>query len=281
MISTRTRAVGMLLSLLVSTGWGVSPDQTDDFQTGTTMGWTGGQNAPLPITSVHVTDGGPTGAGDGYVRIGTDGFHLATYNELQWSGDYVSSGILGIEMDLNHLAPVVEALSMRLMLFGAGGTFASTDLTPLTSPGTWEHHVFSLDPGDLTYVSGGSGDLAETLGNLSKLQIRHDRVIPTPPGSHPPHVTATLGIDNIRAIVLPGDANRDGAVTDADYTIWADNYNASPATWSLGDWNGDNAVTDADYTVWADNYNVTLPIPEPSSLFVLLLSAAASVIRKR
>jgi hypothetical protein len=53
---------------------------------------------------------------------------------------------------------------------------------------------------------------------------------------------------------LPGDANGDGAVTDADYTIWADNYGASPASPEMGDFNGDGVVSDADYTVWADNY---------------------------
>jgi parallel beta helix pectate lyase-like protein/SdrD B-like protein len=54
--------------------------------------------------------------------------------------------------------------------------------------------------------------------------------------------------------VLPGDANGDGAVSDADYTIWADHYGTIGATWSTGDFNGDGSVTDADYTVWADNY---------------------------
>jgi CotH protein/lamin tail-like protein len=53
---------------------------------------------------------------------------------------------------------------------------------------------------------------------------------------------------------LPGDANGDGAVTDADYTIWADNYGASSASFDMGDFNGDGSVTDADYTLWADNY---------------------------
>jgi hypothetical protein len=53
---------------------------------------------------------------------------------------------------------------------------------------------------------------------------------------------------------VPGDANGDGAVTDADYTVWADHYGASGATSSMGDFNGDGSVTDADYTIWADHY---------------------------
>jgi lysophospholipase L1-like esterase len=55
---------------------------------------------------------------------------------------------------------------------------------------------------------------------------------------------------------IPGDANSDGVVSDADYTIWADNHGAAGATSDMGDINGDGAVTDADYTVWADNHGV-------------------------
>jgi CotH protein/chitobiase/beta-hexosaminidase-like protein/lamin tail-like protein len=51
-----------------------------------------------------------------------------------------------------------------------------------------------------------------------------------------------------------GDANLDGVVGDADYTIWADNYMANMASWSMADFNGSGIVTEADYTFWADNY---------------------------
>jgi hypothetical protein len=56
---------------------------------------------------------------------------------------------------------------------------------------------------------------------------------------------------------LPGgeaDANLDGTITGADYTIWADNYHKENAQWCEGDFNGDGTVTGADYTVWADSY---------------------------
>ena len=56
---------------------------------------------------------------------------------------------------------------------------------------------------------------------------------------------------------LPGDANNDGAVDGADYTIWADNYEPGVAgkTWEQGDFNGDGIVDGGDYTIWSDNYN--------------------------
>ena len=65
-------------------------------------------------------------------------------------------------------------------------------------------------------------------------------------------------------VTVIGDANGDGQVTDADYTIWADTYNST--TDLRADWNGDGQVTDADYTIWADNYGFGLsaPVPEPA-----------------
>jgi hypothetical protein len=86
---------------------------------------------------------------------------------------------------------------------------------------------------------------------------------------------------------LPGDANEDGWVTDADYTIWADNYGATGATWQMGDWNGDGEVTDADYTIWADNYgagyNAQPNAPEPLTAIAVLTSGGlvAGYLRRR
>jgi hypothetical protein len=80
---------------------------------------------------------------------------------------------------------------------------------------------------------------------------------------------------------IPGDANGDGAVTDADYTIWADNYGATGATVAMGDFTGDGEVSDADYTVWADNYGAgTGMVPEPGAMAMLSLGAAA-LLRRR
>jgi hypothetical protein len=57
---------------------------------------------------------------------------------------------------------------------------------------------------------------------------------------------------------VPGDGNADGAVTDADYTIWADHYGQQGADGPLiGDFDVDGHVTDADYTIWADSYGET------------------------
>jgi PEP-CTERM motif-containing protein/dockerin type I repeat protein len=81
---------------------------------------------------------------------------------------------------------------------------------------------------------------------------------------------------------LPGDFNGDGVVSDADYTIWADNYGASGATFAMGDANGDGEVSDADYTIWADNYGATsAAVPEPTTMALVALGGLAMIRRKR
>jgi hypothetical protein len=84
--------------------------------------------------------------------------------------------------------------------------------------------------------------------------------------------------------LIPGDYNLDGAVTDADYTVWADNYGTSGATIDMGDANGDGAVTDSDYTVWADNYGTAEPsagVPEPATVSLLAMLGGIGLLRRR
>jgi len=82
-------------------------------------------------------------------------------------------------------------------------------------------------------------------------------------------------------INLPGDANGDAAVTDADYTIWADTYGSTTALWA--DWNDDNIITDADYTIWADNYTGagSVGVPEPATLSLLAFGSLAIFTHRR
>lgn len=149
---------------------------------------------------VHNPGGGPGGAEDAFLEIEVTGFHLGTKNMHQWAGDYLAAGIDAIEMDLNHIHPETDRLNMRLLLFGPGGTFASREVTPDLPANTWTHYVFGLSADDLVHVSGGTGELNETLAAVTTLLVRHDRPTPTVPGRHPPHITARLGIDNIHAV---------------------------------------------------------------------------------
>ena len=53
---------------------------------------------------------------------------------------------------------------------------------------------------------------------------------------------------------IPGDANMDYLVNQADYDIWAaHNGMTSGATWDLGDWDADHDVDAADLALWQQN----------------------------
>jgi len=63
-----------------------------------------------------------------------------------------------------------------------------------------------------------------------------------------------IGFDEMTVYVaVPGDANLDRLVDDADRDIWAANYKQL-GDWAEGDFNRDGVVNGADYTLWADNY---------------------------
>ena len=86
---------------------------------------------------------------------------------------------------------------------------------------------------------------------------------------------------------VPGDANGDGYVDGADYTLWADNFGKPTILGPAGgDFNHDGKVTGADYTIWADHYHQSvstlgpanaaqlapLAVPEPASLSLAALA---------
>lgn len=82
-------------------------------------------------------------------------------------------------------------------------------------------------------------------------------------------------------LVRLGDANCDGLVDAADYTLWADNYLSSDGTWAQGDFNLDGWVDGADYTVWADYFDfgnvstaTSAAVPEPATLMLAAIGLA-------
>jgi PKD repeat protein len=105
----------------------------------------------------------------------------------------------------------------------------------------------SVAPGEAGFAKPSATSPAIDGAGPANVWIDIDRVA-RPQGS-----AADIGAYE-RPAALPGDANEDGAVTDADYTIWADHYGATGASFAQGDFNGDGTVSDADYTVWADHY---------------------------
>jgi len=54
---------------------------------------------------------------------------------------------------------------------------------------------------------------------------------------------------------LLGDANLDGKVNGADFTLMATNFNQSGKGWDQGDFNYDGAVNGSDFVLMAENFN--------------------------
>jgi len=171
--------------------------QIDDFQDNTTQNWTGAGPANVP--------NGQGGAADRYLEVvGNGGFgsgsRVATFNETQWGGDYVSAGVTAVRVDMANFG--ATDLEMRaLLLFTSGGDWTSTATTLVPADGVWRTYTFGLTTSDLTLV-GGSGTLAQALSGVGRFMLRHQTGAPAGIGAGTP-VVGTLGIDNVTAIPEP------------------------------------------------------------------------------
>lgn len=181
----------------------VTIGQVDDFEDGTTQGWqinSLGQGAPA-ILPANQSTGGPAGANDNYLQLGSSGGAGAgsrlVVNNLfaQWAGNYTALGLTAISMDLRNLG--TTDLSIRLLLenpeAGPPSDIAITGAFFLPSGGGWTNVEFDLSPGALTALLG---DVDALLTNVTMLRIFHSATADFPG----PSVVATLGVDNITAI---------------------------------------------------------------------------------
>jgi hypothetical protein len=89
---------------------------------------------------------------------------------------------------------------------------------------------------------------------------------------------------------IPGDANNDGLVGGADYTVLFDHLGQtglppfSEGGWVFANFNDDDVVNGCDYTFWADHYvhgGGGTGIPEPATAVLLALSGLTLIRRRR
>jgi hypothetical protein len=84
-------------------------------------------------------------------------------------------------------------------------------------------------------------------------------------------------------VVIPGDCNGDGMVTEIDSAEVAGNL-GNPGSWVHGDFDGDGNVTSADQDILNAHYWEYLPgvvIPEPATLSILALGGLTLLLRRR
>jgi hypothetical protein len=179
--------------------------QIDTFQDNTTDNWFSGglgfgQHPPTPP---HVVAGGKGGPADLYLvltAIGGDGpgSRLSVINTTQWTGNFLTSGISGIAMDLINLG--TTTLDLRLQfedpLFGPPADLAVSTVPFVLAAGSgWQHAFFSLSPSAFT---APLGSVTAALSNTTAVRIIHssgaDEATP---------VAGVLGVDNIQALPEP------------------------------------------------------------------------------
>jgi len=198
-------ATALLTGLILVAGLpaaAVVDGQIDTFESATTESWSVG--APHPAPPQNVATGGPDGAGDHFLLLTSlggfgAGSRLASFNQAQWSGDYLTAGVGALLVDVNNLGNT--DLLLRLMVTDGSGQFAthaavSTDAVFVPSGSGWITVAFRIRPSDLTAQVGTAAD---ALSDTAQLWIFHNDTASFPPDA----VTVTLGIDNIEALPEP------------------------------------------------------------------------------
>jgi hypothetical protein len=186
--------------------------QVNNFEDGTTQGWLinllNMSPPPAEALPVNVPTGGPAGAEDNYLRLtsvggnGPGGRLVALNLTPLWTGNYLTSGVNAISMDVNNVG--TTDLSLRLYLenpmMGPPTDEAITSAVFLAAGSGWRPVTFLIDPANLIVLSGNATTL---LSNVTSLRIYNG-----PTASFPgPGVPAQLGVDNIGATAVPEPAS--------------------------------------------------------------------------
>lgn len=184
------------LTLTAGVSAQISLGKLDDFQDGSVQGWSGGA-APT-----NIADGGPSGAGDRFLQITSDGSsgaggRLATYN-FNWGGNYTAAQVTGVEAWLKNFS--AETLEMRAVILSGATRWTSNDALVLAPGSGWVRHTFSLLESDITRVLGTT-NYSATMASVSRLMFRHNTGAPSAEGTV---IAAQGGLDNIRAVPEPG-----------------------------------------------------------------------------
>jgi hypothetical protein len=202
--STSLLVVG-LLNVPVALAAQITVGHSDTFEDGTTQGWvTSLLGSPNPTPPVNVPTGGPAGAGDHFLQLtslGSEGpgSRLVVNNPGgNWTGNYLTSGVGGISMDLNNLGStdLFIRIGFENPTVGPPTDIAFTNTAFfLPAGGGWMHASFSF--GDLVPLIG---DVDAALANTTVFRIYNSEAPNFPNPEFPiPAVVATLGIDNITA----------------------------------------------------------------------------------
>lgn len=180
----------------------IVPGQIDDFQDGTTQNWTNG-----PVANpVNVASGGPAGAFDRFLQISSGTFgggsRLVSFNQSQWTGNYLTAGVNAVAMDLKNFTGSPESIRIALRS-GTGGSgtpgYSSTTAVSLPADNAWHHAVFSLNAANLTAINSPAA-LTTFLASVADFRIVEAASAPSLLGDSG---SFQVGVDNITAVPEP------------------------------------------------------------------------------
>lgn len=190
-------------------------NQVDNFNDGTTQNWSKGNNAPAGSLSNQNNMLQNIADGDGA------GGKLTMMNNNQWTGDYLSAGVISIKMKITNVSSD-ESAHLRLVFAGTGGLGFVTQFTSITAvvipSSTTMDVVFPIEEADLEKLQSFSSVSYQALfSDILNLRLIHSVGGSSANGDE---INATLLFDDITAcgnssiVTTPYDENIDGDLSD-------------------------------------------------------------------
>lgn len=179
----------------------ITLNQKDDFENFTTANWTKYDGSQLP--NQNISTGGPDGENDNFLRVQSnfDGnnshdFYLLTFNNAQWTGNYINAGVTYISMDVRNSGNNVIILRLSFLTRDDSWSTYWGSINPIAIlPGEdWKTIVFPIDENSLVMLSGGGG-YTYNFAEVGELRILHNDA----PAWEGDAIEAVLDIDNIQA----------------------------------------------------------------------------------
>lgn len=138
----------------------------------------------------------------------------------------------------------------------------------------------ALEVASVDEFAVGLGERFELLTAASIAGEFDEVTLPAPPASQMWQLQ--YGATSVALVAtVAGDYNGDGAVDQADYTIWRDSLGRSVTAFTDADGNGDGVVDQHDYVAWKANFGRKIDlsavqsvaaVPEPESMGLALIS---------
>jgi autotransporter-associated beta strand protein len=254
----------------------------------------------LSVSDLGATSANVTKAGDGTLIVNhvRSGDLTVSAGTLQVIPDSTSAGVSKIA-DLSIAAAAkIDLKRNKLITSTPAGTFTAGAYTDVQGEVARAYNFGSWDQPGLTTSEELAGQNAGPLSNTTTIGVATAEQIlfiaPTETGTFAGQTVT--GAMTIAMYTYAGDLNFDGLVDGADYGV-IDNYVQFPGTdgYANGDFNYDGIIDGADYGIIDNTIQLQGPpipvtggaglsgvaaIPEPASLSLIGLGAAASLLRR-